>query len=67
MLDPSLGELGSTPKFPRPVVPRLLLKLAERFGGDEAEACLQMVTRTLRAMAAGGMRRQLAADSTATR
>ncbi len=59
MFDPSLGGWGGAPKFPRPVVPRLLLQLAERFGGEEAEACLQMTTRTLRAMAAGGMRDQL--------
>jgi len=60
MFDPSLGGWGGAPKFPRPVVPRLLLQLADRFGGEEAEAALQMTSRSLRAMAAGGMRDQLA-------
>ncbi len=60
MFDPSLGGWGGAPKFPRPVVPRLLLQLADRFGGEEAEAALQMTSRTLRAMAAGGMNDQLA-------
>lgn len=55
MFDPALGGFGGAPKFPRPAVPRLLLQLATRFGGDEAEAALQMTTRTLRAMAAGGI------------
>ncbi|MCW1915270.1 thioredoxin domain-containing protein [Luteolibacter sp. GHJ8] len=59
MFDPSLGGFGGAPKFPRPVVPRLLLQLADRFGGEEAEAALQMTQRTLRAMAAGGMNDQL--------
>lgn len=59
MFDPALGGFGGAPKFPRPVVPRLLLQLADRFGGDEAEAALQMTSRTLRAMAAGGMHDQL--------
>jgi len=59
MFDPSLGGWGGAPKFPRPVVPRLLLQLADRFDGDEAEAALQMTSRTLRAMAAGGMYDQL--------
>ncbi|MCW1885676.1 thioredoxin domain-containing protein [Luteolibacter flavescens] len=60
MFDPALGGWGNAPKFPRPVVPRLLLQLAERFGGDEGEAALQMTSRSLRAMAAGGMNDQLA-------
>lgn len=55
MFDPALGGFGGAPKFPRPAVPRLLLQLATRFGGDEAETALQMTTRTLRAMAAGGI------------
>lgn len=59
MFDPALGGWGGAPKFPRPVVPRLLLQLADRFDGDEAEAALQMTSRTLRAMAAGGMYDQL--------
>ncbi|MCW1924555.1 thioredoxin domain-containing protein [Luteolibacter arcticus] len=60
MFDPALGGWGNAPKFPRPVVPRLLLQLADRFDGDEREAALQMTSRTLRAMAAGGMHDQLA-------
>lgn len=59
MFDPALGGWGGAPKFPRPVVPRLLLQLADRFDGDEAGAALQMTSRTLRAMAAGGMYDQL--------
>ncbi len=59
MFDPEWGGWGGAPKFPRPVLPRVLLQLAERFDGDEREACLQMVERTLRAMAAGGMHDQL--------
>ena len=59
MFDPSLGGWGGAPKFPRPAVPRLLLQLADRLGGEEAEAALQMTSRTLRAMAAGGMHDQL--------
>lgn len=61
MFDPEQGGWGGAPKFPRPVVPRMLLRLAERFGPDteESQACLQMVERTLRAMAAGGIHDQL--------
>jgi len=61
MFDPEWGGWGGAPKFPRPVVPRLLLQLAERFGegSEERESCLQMVGRSLRAMAAGGMHDQL--------
>jgi len=61
MFDAALGGWGGAPKFPRPVVPRLLLQLADRFGAasDEGGACLQMVERTLHAMAAGGMNDQL--------
>ncbi|MCH7226731.1 thioredoxin domain-containing protein [Haloferula sp. A504] len=61
MFDPEWGGWGGAPKFPRPVVPRLLLQLADRFGAgsDEGGACLQMVERTLKLMAAGGMHDQL--------
>jgi uncharacterized protein YyaL (SSP411 family) len=59
MFDAEWGGWGGAPKFPRPAVPRLLLQLASRFGGEEAEACLQMVDRTLKTMAAGGMHDQL--------
>ncbi len=55
MFDSSFGGWGGAPKFPRPAVPRLLLQLADRLGGDDAESALQMTGRTLRAMAAGGM------------
>ncbi|WP_193211033.1 thioredoxin domain-containing protein, partial [Luteolibacter marinus] len=47
LFDPALGGWGGAPKFPRPVVPRLLLQLADRLGGDEAGAALQMASRTL--------------------
>ena len=59
--DPEWGGWGGAPKFPRPAVPRLLLQLADRFGveSEEGEACLQMVERTLKTMAAGGMHDQL--------
>ena len=62
MFDPHEGGWGGAPKFPRPVVPRLLLRLSEKFGpeSDEGAACLQMVERTLHAMAAGGIRDHLA-------
>ncbi len=61
MFDPDWGGWGGAPKFPRPVVPRLLLQLADRFGSrsEEGGACLQMVERTVKLMAAGGMRDQL--------
>ncbi|MGC4014346.1 MAG: thioredoxin domain-containing protein [Luteolibacter sp.] len=61
MFDPQEGGWGNAPKFPRPVVPRLLMQLSERFGpdSDEGAACLQMVERTLDAMQAGGMHDQL--------
>jgi len=57
--DPEWGGWGGAPKFPRPSVPRLLLQLSERFDGDDAEACREMVRRTARAMAAGGLHDQL--------
>lgn len=62
MFDPHEGGWGGAPKFPRPVVPRLLLRLSEKFGpeSEEGAACLQMVERTLHAMAAGGIRDHLA-------
>lgn len=59
--DHEWGGWGTAPKFPRPAVPRLLLQLADRFGqdSDEGQSCLQMVERTLRTMAAGGMHDQI--------
>ncbi len=61
MFDPEWGGWGGAPKFPRPVVPRLLLQLADRLGNesDEGGACLQMIERTLKLMAAGGLHDQL--------
>ncbi|BCU77296.1 thioredoxin domain-containing protein [Luteolibacter sp. LG18] len=61
MFDPQEGGWGNAPKFPRPVVPGLLLQLSERYGveSEEGAACLQMVERTLDAMQAGGMHDQL--------
>jgi len=52
MFDPRWGGFGGAPKFPRPVVLNYLLRyyIAEK----NAEA-LEMVSKTLRAMAAGGM------------
>jgi uncharacterized protein len=54
--DPTYGGFGGAPKFPQPMTIDLLLRLARR-GYDEA---LEMATRTLDAMAAGGMFDQLA-------
>lgn len=61
MFDPEWGGWGRAPKFPRPVVPRLLLQLADRFGpgSDDAESALQMVVRTADLMAAGGLQDQV--------
>ena len=61
LFDPEWGGWGGAPKFPRPVVPRLLLQLADRFGAgsDEAESVMQMVGRTLDLMAAGGIHDQV--------
>jgi len=57
MSDPKWGGFGGAPKFPRPVVPRALMQLVERFGrdGEEGKMAWEMCERTLRAMAAGGM------------
>ncbi len=61
MFDSEWGGWGNAPKFARPVVPRVLLQLSERFGSesDEGASCLQMVGRTLDLMAAGGMHDQI--------
>lgn len=61
MFDAKWGGFGGAPKFPRPVVVRTLMQLAERFGrdGEEGKMAWEMSARTLRAMAAGGMRDHL--------
>jgi uncharacterized protein YyaL (SSP411 family) len=50
--DSRWGGFGGAPKFPHPMDLRLLLRIWQRFGDLEA---LGMVTRTLDAMALGGM------------
>jgi uncharacterized protein YyaL (SSP411 family) len=61
MFDSDWGGFGGAPKFPRPVVLRTLMQLVERFGkeSDEGGMAWEMVSRTLTAMAAGGMHDQL--------
>ncbi|MGE9271482.1 MAG: thioredoxin domain-containing protein [Verrucomicrobiales bacterium] len=61
IFDHEWGGWGGAPKFPRPVVPRLLLQLADRFGKEskEGKSCLSMVQETLWMMASGGMCDQL--------
>jgi uncharacterized protein YyaL (SSP411 family) len=54
--DPTYGGFGHAPKFPHPMDLRLLLRLAQRFGDDDA---LQMATATLDHMAHGGIYDQL--------
>ncbi len=50
------GGFGSAPKFPRPVALNYLLRY---YAAEKSEEALDMVTRTLEAMAAGGMHDQL--------
>lgn len=52
MFDPQWGGFGPAPKFPRPVVFNFLLRYHALSQNPEA---LDMVSATLRAMAAGGM------------
>ncbi len=54
--DGEWGGFGSAPKFPRPVILNYLLRY---FAREKEEDALEMVTKTLRAMAAGGMHDQL--------
>ncbi len=54
--DSQFGGFGSAPKFPRPVTLNYLLRYYAAANSDEA---LEMVTATLRHMAAGGMNDQL--------
>jgi uncharacterized protein YyaL (SSP411 family) len=55
--DRRFGGFGGAPKFPQPMVHEFLLRHHARTGD---ESSLQMVERTLTAMAAGGMYDQLA-------
>jgi uncharacterized protein YyaL (SSP411 family) len=50
--DPIHGGFGGAPKFPHPMDLRLLLRVWKRFGDENA---LPMATKTLEAMALGGM------------
>ncbi|MBV8897408.1 MAG: thioredoxin domain-containing protein [Acidobacteriaceae bacterium] len=50
--DAQFGGFGGAPKFPRPVVLNYLLRY---YGAGKDEEALEMVTRTLEGMAAGGM------------
>jgi uncharacterized protein YyaL (SSP411 family) len=50
--DPVHGGFGGAPKFPHPMDLRVLLRVWQRFGDDDA---LQMVRKTLDGMAMGGM------------
>ncbi|MCP5112891.1 MAG: thioredoxin domain-containing protein, partial [bacterium] len=54
--DAQRGGFGNAPKFPRPVTHNFLLRFFARTGNEEA---LDMVLKTLREMAAGGMNDQL--------
>ena len=54
--DPRRGGFGGPPKFPRPVTHNFLLRYYARSGNEEA---LDMVLKTLREMAAGGINDQL--------
>jgi uncharacterized protein YyaL (SSP411 family) len=56
MFDTKLGGFGSAPKFPRPSIHYFLLRYHARTRNQEA---LDMVQRTLREMAKGGMHDQL--------
>jgi uncharacterized protein YyaL (SSP411 family) len=54
--DPEWGGFGTAPKFPQPTLVDIALRQARRLGGTAAgEAALAMATRTLDAMAAGGI------------
>ncbi|HTU43858.1 MAG TPA: thioredoxin domain-containing protein [Bryobacteraceae bacterium] len=54
--DARWGGFGGAPKFPRPVALNYLLRY---YAAEKNEEALEMVTHTLRAMAAGGMHDQL--------
>jgi uncharacterized protein YyaL (SSP411 family) len=58
--DADHGGFGQAPKFPHPLELKLLLRLHDRFGGEEESSdALNMVTFTLERMAAGGIYDQL--------
>ncbi len=50
------GGFGGAPKFPQPGIPSLVLRVAKRFGDDDA---VKMVLHTCERMAAGGIHDQL--------
>jgi uncharacterized protein YyaL (SSP411 family) len=54
--DARFGGFGGAPKFPHPFDLRLLLRIAQRFGADDAQ---RMVLHTLDRMARGGIYDQL--------
>jgi uncharacterized protein len=54
--DEQLGGLGGAPKFPQPMIWEFVLRTWKRTGNDRAR---EMVTRTLTAMARGGIYDQL--------
>jgi uncharacterized protein len=54
--DPQWGGFGGAPKFPQPMLIEFLLRTNHRTGQT---AALEMATKTLRAMAEGGMYDQL--------
>ncbi len=56
MFDSRWGGFGGAPKFPRPVVLNYLLRY---YAAEKSDEALEMVTQTLRGMAAGGMHDQL--------
>ncbi len=56
MFDARWGGFGSAPKFPRPVVLNYLLRY---YAAENNAEALDMVSQSLRAMAAGGMHDQL--------
>jgi hypothetical protein len=59
VFDPDWGGFGSAPKFPPGPTLELLLRLHVRAGGGTESVALEMATRTLDRMAAGGMYDQL--------
>jgi uncharacterized protein YyaL (SSP411 family) len=60
MFDEELGGFGGAPKFPRPVMLDFLMAFSRREPGSaDGERAREMVYRTLRMMAAGGMHDQL--------
>jgi uncharacterized protein YyaL (SSP411 family) len=54
--DPTYGGFGRAPKFPQPMTIEFLLRYAQRTG---TRLALEMLEKTLRAMAEGGMYDQL--------